>query len=170
MRGIDWSKRTITPRFPNFRFQRADVFSKRYNKRSRTRASEYRFPFEDDSFDFIVLTSVFTHLLPADAEHYVREIGRVSRPGGTCFATFFLLDDQSLQAIAEGRSVPSFHVRGAGYRTIRKDNPEVATAHPAEAVARWFDAAGLSTRVIYPGSWSGRADSPTYQDIVIARD
>ena len=167
--GIEWSQRRITARYPNFRFQRADIYNKRYNRKGRWRASEYRFPYEDESFDFVLLTSVFTHLLPADAENYVGEVGRVRRPGGTCFATFFLLDDGALQRIAEGRSAPSFHVQGDGYRTIRKGHPEVAVAHRLETVAGWFDATGLMSRTIYPGSWSGRSDGTSYQDIVIAR-
>jgi SAM-dependent methyltransferase len=46
--GIAWCSVNITPKFPNFRFQLADVFSKYYNPVSRTLASEYRFPFPDD--------------------------------------------------------------------------------------------------------------------------
>jgi SAM-dependent methyltransferase len=168
-KGVEWSQREITSRYPNFHFQRADIFNKRYNQRGRWRASEYRFPYEDDSFDFVFLTSVFTHLLPVDAAHYVQEIGRVIRPGGACFATFFLLDPQALRLIAEGRSTPSFHIEGDAYRTIRKDQPEVAVAHPLEAVEGWLDAAGLTSRTVHPGSWSGRPDGTTYQDIVIAR-
>jgi SAM-dependent methyltransferase len=168
-KGVEWSQREITPRYPNFRFQRADVFSKRYNRGGRWRASEYRFPYDDESFDFAVLTSVFTHLLPADAEHYVQEVGRVLRPGGTCFATFFLLDDRTLASTAAGRSTPVFDIEQDGYRTANRRNPEAAVAYPVETVARWFDAAGLPGRTIHPGSWSGISNGTSYQDIVIAR-
>jgi SAM-dependent methyltransferase len=167
--GVEWSQREITPRYPNFNFQRADLFNKRYNRKGRWPASEYRFPYEDDAFDFVLLTSVFTHLLPADAENYVREIARVMRPGGTCFATFFLLDDETLRFVAEGRTTPRFHVDRGIYRTIRSDQPEVAVAHPVSDVEGWFDAAGLTDRTVYPGSWSGRTSFTSYQDIVVAR-
>jgi SAM-dependent methyltransferase len=168
-KGVEWSQREITPRYPNFHFQRADVFNKRYNRGGRWRANEYRFPYDDDSFDFAILTSVFTHLLPADAEHYLHEVGRVLRPDGTCFGTFFLLDDETRRSITEGRSTPSFHIEGDGYRTIRKGNPEAAVAQPLTDVRRWFEAAGLPNITIHPGSWSGRPDWTSYQDIVIAR-
>jgi SAM-dependent methyltransferase len=168
-KGVEWSQREITPRYSNFRFQRADVFNKRYNRGGRWRASEYRFPYDDAAFDFVILTSVFTHLLPADAENYVREVGRVLRPGGTCFATFFLLDEQTLGLIGTGQATPTFHIEGDGYRTIRKGNPEAAVAHPLQDVRRWFAAAGLENTTIHPGSWSGRSDWTTYQDVVIAR-
>jgi SAM-dependent methyltransferase len=168
-KGVTWSQQEITPRYPNFHFQRADIFNKRYNRGGHELARDYRFPYEDGSFDFIFLASVFTHLLPDDAEHYVEEIGRVMRPGGTCFATFFILDQQSLQLISEGRSTPSFLVAGDGYRTMRKRHPEVAVAYPGTRIAGWFDAAGLTSRTTYPGSWSGRPDWSSYQDIVVAR-
>jgi SAM-dependent methyltransferase len=168
-RGVEWSQREIGSRYPNFNFQRADLYNKRYNRRGRWRASDYRFPYDDDSFDFVLLTSVFTHLLPADAENYVNEIARVLRPHGTCFATFFLLDDETLRRVAEGRTTPSFHIDRDTYRTIRSDQPEVAVAFPIAGVEGWFDAAGLTERTVYPGSWSGRADFTSYQDIVVAR-
>ena len=45
-------------------------------------ASEFVFPFADASFDFVSLTSVFTHMLPVDLEHYAGQIARVLRPEG----------------------------------------------------------------------------------------
>lgn len=47
---------------------------------------------------------MFTHLSPADRDNYLREIRRVLRPGGRCFATFFLLDVEAEQAMAQGRA------------------------------------------------------------------
>jgi SAM-dependent methyltransferase len=168
-KGVEWSSREITSRYPNFHFQRADLYNETYNPKGRWQASEYRFPYDDGSFDFVVLTSVFTHLLPADAENYVREIGRVLRPGGTCFATFFLLDEESLRLIGEGRSNPTFHIDRGAYRTVHEDRPESAVAFPLRAVEGWFEAAGLRNVTVHPGSWSGRSEFTSYQDIVIAR-
>src|SRR5688572_22585232 len=59
--GIEWCQRQITPRFPHFRFRHADVYNEHYNARGRFTASEYKFPYADDSFDFVFLASVFTH-------------------------------------------------------------------------------------------------------------
>ena len=41
----------------------------------------------------MILTSVLTHLLEDEAEHYLAETARVLEPGGRALATFFLLDD-----------------------------------------------------------------------------
>src|SRR5688500_3162291 len=59
--AIEWCRKNITPRYPNFRFHLADVHSDRYHPGGRDSASEYRFPFEDGAFDLVFLISVFTH-------------------------------------------------------------------------------------------------------------
>ena len=81
-KGIAWCQENITPKHPNFRFQVADIRNKEYNSGERFAASEYEFPYEDASFDFVLLTSVFTHLLPNEVENYLSEIQRVLAPGG----------------------------------------------------------------------------------------
>ena len=67
-----------------FRFHRADVASEAYNPEGAAPSSTYRFPFRDWSFDFIFLSSVFTHMLPDAVEHYLHEIARAcSRPAAS---------------------------------------------------------------------------------------
>jgi SAM-dependent methyltransferase len=77
--AISWCQKNITPKYPRFHFQLADIFNRAYNPKGKYQASEYRFPFPNESFDFIFLTSVFTHLLPKDLENYFSEITRVSK-------------------------------------------------------------------------------------------
>jgi len=89
---VRYCRRTVGWRHPNFRFHHADVFNKYYNPHGRLPAAEYRFPFADESFDFVFLVSVFTHMLPADLEHYVSEIARVMAKGATCIASFWLTE------------------------------------------------------------------------------
>src|SRR5579875_325230 len=107
-KGIRWCQRNITPRYPNFRFHLADVYNKEYNRRGRYRASEYRFPFAANQFDFVFLTSVFTHMLAPDMKNYMREIGRVLRPGGVSLMTLFLLNGQSFRLQSERASSLEF--------------------------------------------------------------
>jgi SAM-dependent methyltransferase len=166
-KGVQWCSEAITPRFPNFGFQVADVYSHCYNRRGSSPASDYRYPFEDDSFDFVFLTSVFTHLLPADAANYIRESARVLRPGGTCFATFFLLNEESEEGLSLGRAQLSFAFAGEGCRFNHERVPEAAVAYPEANVFRQFEEAGLRP-VVHHGTWSGRANGVTFQDIVVA--
>ena len=49
--GIDWCTERITCKYPRFKFQLIDVLNQHYNPTGRYKASEYRFPFPDESFD-----------------------------------------------------------------------------------------------------------------------
>ena len=154
-----------TPRYPNFRFQVADVYNRHYNPVGHFAASEYRFPFEDESFAFVVLTSVFTHLLPADRDNYISEIARVLRPTGRCFATFFLLNDEARSSMQPGRGSVDFRFERPGYWTSNERIPEAAVAFEEADVAGRFEQDGLRIRALQYGVWSGRADGTGWQDM-----
>jgi len=169
-KGIEWCGSRITPRFPNFRFQHSDVYNRHYNPGGRARASEYRFPFDDGFFDFAFLTSVFTHMLPADLENYLGEVARVLRPGGRCLITMFLLQPESLALVRGGRSRLDFSIEIApGCLTISAEDPEVAIAYDEAATLQRFAGRGLAVRApLHYGSWCGRGKHASFQDIVIA--
>src|SRR5262245_53999141 len=106
--GIEWCRNKITPRYPQFHFQLADIHNEHYAPQGRTPARKYQFPYPADSFDFVFLTSVFTHLLPADLENYVYEIARVMKLNGRCLMTFFLLNAESLDLMQRKRGTLAF--------------------------------------------------------------
>jgi len=166
-KGVTWCQENITPRHPRFRFHHADIHNITYNEHGTVRGEDYRFPFEDGSFDFAILTSVFTHLLPATVERYVSELGRLLSPGGRVMGTWFLLNEQSEKGLAEGRS--TFTMRHT-YEIARTENaraPEDAIAYPEEHVRELFARNGMAIREpIHFGTWSGAA-SRIYQDIVV---
>jgi len=163
--GIRWCQKQITPGYPRFHFQLADIKNDLYNPNGRYDAREYRFPYDDASFDFAISTSVFTHLLPADAHNYLNEVGRVLRRGGTCFATFFLLDER--QPVSD-RAQLDFRFKGNGYLSISADTPEAAVAYKRTDVEKALASAGLTLRSLRRGSWSGYEAGPSFQDILVA--
>lgn len=172
-KGITWCQQVITPRFPNFRFQLADLYNKEYNPAARTRASEYAFPYADGSFDFVFLTSVFTHMLPADVRHYLAEVRRVLRPGGRCLITWFVLDDEARKRVAEGLPGPlrDFRVPLGDCWIVDPATPEAAVAYDERKLRALYGEAGLTIREPIPfGSWSGpsRSANEHGQDIVVA--
>lgn len=166
--GIDWCRRNITPRFPHFRFQLADVFSRGYNPGGRSLACDYTFPFPDGAFDFVCATSVFTHMLPDDMENYLAEIARVLAPGGHFLATFFLHNAEVEGLMAAGKSGFRFQRQGS-YWTVNRRVPEDAIAYEEEQVAKRFKSLGLRLEGgIRYGNWSGRANAPGGHDVLIA--
>jgi SAM-dependent methyltransferase len=148
----------------SFRFDVADLHNARYNPRGAELAREYRFPYEDASFDVVLMASVLTHLLEPEAERYLGEALRVLRPGGRLLATFFLLDGSSRAALEAGRAAIAFPPA---------DGP-VSVADPAlpeEAVA--YDLGWVRERLtVYssdPGAWRGEPlAARSFQDLVVA--
>jgi SAM-dependent methyltransferase len=153
--AVEWCQRAITPRHPTFRFHRADLASGAYNPSGLADASEYCFPFADGSFDFILLASVFTHLEPEVLEQYLHEIARMLVPGGTCVASYFLLNDTTTPGVEAGRSFISFGVPHASgvCRLHDAARPESAVAFNEDFVRSLHDRAGLSIGDVRRGGW-----------------
>ncbi|GAG75756.1 unnamed protein product, partial [marine sediment metagenome] len=136
---IIWCKENITPRYPNFYFQLADIYNKSYNPKGKLKASEYQFPYEDESFDLVFLTSVFTHMLPNDLDHYMSEISRVLKKNGICFISYFLLNKESIQLLNKKLSSLDFRYKFEGYRTINADVPEAAIAYEISIIQEFYN-------------------------------
>ncbi len=166
--AIEWCQENITPRYPNFRFTLADVRNGRYNPDGGVVASEYRFPYDEDTFDFVFLASVFTHLMPADMRNYVREAARVLRPGGRLWATYFLINDESEALMPKGHGRLVFDRRiEQGSRTARPGCPEKAVAYVEGRVrALWAESAMNLIGIRY-GDWC-RPEADYHQDVLVA--
>jgi SAM-dependent methyltransferase len=166
--AVAWCRSAISTKYPRIGFHHADIFSGAYNPSGRLAASSYRFPFADASFDFVYLGSVFTHMLPDDVAHYLSEIGRVLAPGGTCAASFFLLNESRRADVAAGRSFMTFpfeHESGTA-RLHDSQQPEAAGALEEAVVLEHYRHSGLTVERIRRGDWwRGRADD---QDVVTA--
>jgi SAM-dependent methyltransferase len=163
---IAWCQRAYR-RFPNFRFHYLNIFNGAYNPNGEIQASEYKFTFPAQSFDFIFLTSVFTHTLPKDTDNYISEIARMLKTGGRCFATFFLLNDGSLRLITEGKSTRPLKYPVGECLVENPDVPEAGIGYPEAAVLSLFAKNGFRIAGVYYGTWPHR-EGPDYQDIVIA--
>lgn len=169
--GINWCSTTITAKYPNFRFQLADVYNKEYHPKGKHKSSDYKFPFEDKSFDFIFLTSVFTHMLPDDMENYLSEISRVLKPNGRCLITFFLLNQESLSHINKKQNKLEFNFKYnyGDYRVENNNIPEVAISYDENFVRNLYEKHSLKiVEPIHFGSWCGRENFLSKQDIIIA--
>lgn len=167
--GVDWCTAKYTSRYPNFRFQLSDVYNHLYHPEGKHKASDYQFPFADNQFDFAVLNSVFTHMMPGDMENYLGEVSRVLRPGGRCLISFFLLNPESLGLVETKQSTLDFRYEYGPVRTVSQETLELATAYEESYVTDLYRKHGLEIRppVLY-GSWCGRQNFFSYQDQVLA--
>ena len=116
-----------------------------------------------------VLGSVFTHLLPEDVENYLAQVARVLKPGGRCLITFFLLNQESLDLIETGRSTLDLRHGEGAYRVADPLVPERTIGYDERYVEQLYARCGLAVRrPIHYGSWCGRGDFLSYQDVVVA--
>jgi SAM-dependent methyltransferase len=134
-----------------------------YSPRFTTPVTELRFPVDDGWADFILVKSVFTHLLETEARHYLAEIRRALSPGGRALVSAFLLRDTS-------------QTRGPLYEFPFGDGPVrwMVAARPTAGVAyreahfgRMVADAGLEVRRFIPGYWHGSGIAPNVQDQLV---
>jgi SAM-dependent methyltransferase len=164
---VKWCQEKFSPEYPNFHFQRIDVWNELYNPSGKVKASEYQFPFEDGEFDFVILGSVFTHMFVEDMRNYVSEISRVLKPGARGMISYFLLNPESEKLIAEEKSTLNlvYEVESG----CKADNPnrlETAVGHDEGHVIELYERFGMRMNIFY-GSWCGRAEFLSYQDILV---
>lgn len=169
-RGIEWCTEHYS-KFPNFRFQLADVHNRHYNPNGKYDASKYRFPYDDETFNLVFLSSVFTHMLPGDMANYFCEIARILRKGGRSVITYFLLNPESLRNIDINKNsikVP-FIYESQTCRIADENVPETTVAHDERVVRSLYECNKLSVIEITYGSWCGRRELVgSFQDVIIA--
>lgn len=168
--SIEWCNKKYSLHAPNFKFYHLDIYNKLYNPNGKYKASEYCFPFEDNKFDFIFLTSVFTHMLPNDIENYMREISRMLKSDGRCLITYFINNKESYEKIITEKTDLHFKHELEEVRIINKEIPEAAVCYKEEKIRELYKSCGLEiVEPIHFGSWSSRTDFLSYQDIIIAK-
>lgn len=81
----------------HFHFTHLDIYNARYWPGGTIKPLNVVYPIEAASVDVVIANSVFTHVHSyAEAQHYLAEMLRVLKPGGTLFSTwsFTTLRDQ----------------------------------------------------------------------------
>ena len=167
-KGVIWCRTKITPAHPNFTFTYVPLNNDLYNN-SELRATEFTFPYADQSFDKTFLFSVFTHMGIEEIAHYLTEINRVLVPGGRCLATFFTYDDDSEAQVARKPKF-SFPVRGEGYRLMDANVTAANIAVHRNKLRGMIADAGLRLDAIVDGTWNGAPKRPgtnEFQDVVV---
>ena len=168
-RTIEWCRRHITPNHPNFQFDRAELRNTLYARRAPGDPARFTFPYPNDSFDFVVACSLFTHMLPPGAQNYLREIARVLRPDGKCFTTWYVLNEETRHGATRNVGIMRFDIDRGDHAVDSARVPEAALAYKEGALRSMFQSAELSLHEpIHFGSWSGAANALTAQDVVIA--
>jgi SAM-dependent methyltransferase len=163
---VEWLSDTFHRAYPHFCFTWANVRNTYYNPAGAVAANEYRFPYDDASFDLAYAASVFTHMLPDATARYFRETARVLRPGGRALFSCFLLDHYRPGAArpygfarADFNFDHAFGDHGNDFRIVVPENPEQMTAYRLALLQRYATDARLEVAQMLPGLWSGASTS-----------
>jgi ubiquinone/menaquinone biosynthesis C-methylase UbiE len=154
--AIEWCKKQIVGAYGNVHFTLADVYNKEYNPKGRMQPADYRFPYDDETFDVVALYSVFTHMLPADVDQYVGEIARVLKTNGRIFATNFIINPESQRMMRSSGCAMQFKRNLGSYWIQNGRVPELAVAYNEDYIRELHAKHGLSSPKIYDGTWCGR--------------
>jgi ubiquinone/menaquinone biosynthesis C-methylase UbiE len=163
--GTDWATAHIGARFPNFRFTHADMYNHHYNPQSSIPSETYSFQYPDDQFDFAFAKSVFTHMTPPGVKQYLHEAARVIKRGGTAIVSAFMINQESAALIKAGKSSLALSPMDQ-YWTVDTEFPETAIGLPETDFIEWCRSAGFQVKQIAYGSWCGRTQYLSYQDII----
>jgi SAM-dependent methyltransferase len=164
---IEVAAQTFGDRCRNFRFQHADIYNPMYNPDGPVQAAQYRFPYPNERFNFVFLTSVFTHMRAPEVRQYLNEIHRVLKPGSRCVMTCFLLNPESESYIRRGKSSQNIVHKLEECFTSTLDVPEQAIGFKEPLLLEWISKRGLSVVGKYYGGWCGRPYLTSYQDILV---
>ena len=86
---IDFCREAFAP-YSHFSFEHVDFKNSMYNPKGLVETKDYTFSFADNSFDIIIVCSVFTHLQSLDeSKNYMKEIKRLLSPNGFAYLTWF---------------------------------------------------------------------------------
>lgn len=178
--AVDWAQRHLGD--DKLSFQHIDIANEWYRPNQGTSVVEARLPFADSSFDFIYLTSVFSHLRAYEAAAYLKEISRLLAPSGVAFSTWFLLDDFSRTNIRRDLARFSFKHK-TSESTWDEDLARIGKATAIESIAAlsFHHFNGLTTELVrgawsfHPGIRSSKVDVKEFppfrhsQDIIVGR-
>lgn len=167
--GVNWCRQNITSHYPNFEFRHIDIAHDLYNPKGTVNGPSLTLPFADRSFDFVIMTSVVTHLPSDEVKTYLEQVSRVLAPGGKLFMTAFVVDDIAARDRFGKRDKRlAFERHGAGPCWFVPELPPLAAVGFENGfLDRALAGAKLELETKSFGHWRG-IDADHYQDIFIA--
>ncbi|OIS94425.1 class I SAM-dependent methyltransferase [Brucella cytisi] len=167
--GVNWCRQYITSRYPNFEFRHIDIAHDLYNPKGAVSGLNLVLPFADKSFDFIIMTSVVTHLTSDEVKTYLDQISRVLAPGGKLFMTAFVVDDVAARDRHGKRDKRlAFERHGNGPCWFVPELPPLAAVGFENGfLDRALTGAKLTLETKSFGHWRG-IEGDHYQDLFIA--
>lgn len=154
-RHVSWCQLYYQHLYPGkLSFIHMDVYNSRYNPSGAILPYQYKIPASQQSYTFVSLFSVFTHMYQQEVLHYLTEFARVLKPDGKVVATVFLYNEDRIKRAVES-GYGAFEYNDHTRIKDRKD-PLFAIAYEEE----WFienivELSGLKVEKIIYGTAIG---------------
>lgn len=164
--GINWCQRHLKNGHGNVSFKYIPIKNDLYRNDGQE-AANFIFPYKNGLFDFVTVISVFTHMQPDEVINYLEQIFLKLKPGGRCFATFFLIKQKN------GSEKPNYNFQfpfDFGHYVLM--NQQVTNANVGYKTGYLKNKIeGIGFRVVkeIPGYWRNGIESEDrlFQDILI---
>ena len=174
---INYLEKTIGKKYPKFSFVYSDLYHSYYNPAGKLKTETYIFPYKDEKFNIVFLNSIFTHFLPNQIFHYLKEINRVLIERGIIFATYFIANRESVKLDSKNLTSKDLLCGKKSLLNYKYDDYWVRDRDVRERIVivteNWlrkaYKIAGLKISKVIWGTWCGRAKNQhnTQQDLVI---
>ena len=163
--GVDWCQKNISTITPNFNFTHVPLKNDLYTNDGDD-SEDFQFPYDDNSFDFCFLTSVFTHMTDKQVENYLSEIHRVLKPQGRCLATFFILNEKAKH---DSNAEFLFPYDYGHYRLMDDKVKSANVAYNQDYLEAFANKIDLKIEAFHFGFWSHqrKKEALDFQDIVV---
>ena len=158
--GINWCKNRYR-KFKQFSFEHYPLKNDLYYPEASANAAEFVFPYNTQSFDLIILISVYTHMQKDEVENYFKQISRVIKDNGFCYASFFLTDENTKS---------DFFMHDFGeYKLHDLRVKDANVAFDKNYIIDFANSVGLKAVNVFPGWWSTgfRNDAVDFQDVIV---
>jgi SAM-dependent methyltransferase len=172
---VDFGRRLITSRYPNFQFLLLDDSNRTYDTLRPGNTQADLATLADArpaaSVDLAIAVSLFTHLDFAPAVETFTAMGQLLTKGGRAFITIFLLDPKAREGIENGRTGFSFKHRTASGKLFAEklEDPTYGVAHEIGQLEEMIRAAGFELEHWIHGYWSQGNSGESFQDALILR-
>jgi cyclopropane fatty-acyl-phospholipid synthase-like methyltransferase len=167
--GVEWCRKNISALNPSFQFSYYDIHNDLYNSDGKKSSTDFIFPFGNNEFDFIIATSVFTHMIKEEVVHYLEQLSRVMKKGATGLITWYFLNAESEDLISRGYSRFTFPYAFVQYRIMNKSTQTANVAYEEKFIRTTLHDFNFRITEYLPGSWCGREKKASldFQDILV---
>jgi hypothetical protein len=120
-------------------------------------------------FDLQFSSSVFTHMWSTDIISTLKSFEHIASDSSVFVNTWLIVDSFAQQSLDRGSADRRLPIEINGVLTYSHSNPLVCTVYRQEQMELIYKESGHQITDIHYGSWSGRSNGVTYQDIVVSK-